>query len=250
CRWFGKLPRAGAADPPCTVPAWTRETRDEPVANRIANVNHDDGDRLGGVLGCRRYLRPRRCDDEVHLEPDQLGRQVGQPVDPILRISIDDNNILALNPPELAQPLPERVEQRRPCERGRPPKNPFPRHLSRLLLRTRRLRPCRHAAEKRDELAAPHVGHRLPSRLRPRSVYRRLNLLQRGRQVLGVDLNCSESRWSAAEASSPRAPGERRTAAFQSPLCPLWVIRVGRSRQRTRPMSALLQKRTITRSSR
>ena len=31
----------------------------------------------------------------------------GQPVDPILRISIVDDNILALNPPELAQPLPE-----------------------------------------------------------------------------------------------------------------------------------------------
>jgi hypothetical protein len=78
-------------------------------------------------------LRPRRCDDEVHLEPDQLGRQVGQPVDPILRISIVDDNILALNPPELAQPLPERVEQERPIGRGRQTKKTYPRHLSRLL---------------------------------------------------------------------------------------------------------------------
>jgi hypothetical protein len=107
---FGEHFQAGGAGVPCDVPARAREARDEPGANRIANENHDDGDRLGGVLGCRRYLRPRRCDDEVHLEPDQLGRQVGQPVDPILRISIVDDNILALNPPELAQPLPERVE--------------------------------------------------------------------------------------------------------------------------------------------
>src|SRR5262249_16466998 len=83
---------------------------------------------------------------------DQLGRQVGQPVDPTLRISIIDDNILALNPAELAQPLPERVEQGRPIGRGRQPKETYPRHLARLLLRTRRLRPRRCAAEQGDEL--------------------------------------------------------------------------------------------------
>src|SRR5262249_39733103 len=82
--------------------------------------------------GCRHSLRPERYD-EVHFEPDQLGRQVGQPVDPTLRISIVDDNILALNPPELAQPLPERVEQVRPIGRGRQAKKTYPRHLSRLL---------------------------------------------------------------------------------------------------------------------
>src|SRR5262249_36828825 len=115
-----------------------------------------DGDRLGGVPGCRHSLRPLRYD-EVHLEPDQLGRQVGQPVDPTLRISIVDDNILALNPPELAQPLPERVEQGRPIGRGRQPKETYPRHLARLLLRARRERPTRcRAAEQRDERAALH----------------------------------------------------------------------------------------------
>src|SRR5499426_197747 len=130
---FGDDFQAGAAGHPCDVPARAREARDEPGTNRIANGNHDDRDRPGGVLGCRRYLRPRRCDDEVHLEPDQLGRQVGQPVDPILRISIVDDDILALNPPELAQPLPERVEQGRPIGTGREAKKTYPRHLSRLL---------------------------------------------------------------------------------------------------------------------
>src|SRR5215472_5632611 len=125
--------QAGVSGHPCDVPAWAREARDEPGANRIANPNHDDGDRLGGVLGGRHYLRPRRCDDEVHLEPDQLGRQFGQSVDPILRISIVDDNILALNPPELAQPLPERVAPRLPIGRGRHIKKTYPRHLSRLL---------------------------------------------------------------------------------------------------------------------
>ncbi|HEY1362064.1 MAG TPA: hypothetical protein VGF60_07445 [Xanthobacteraceae bacterium] len=147
--------QAGAAGHPCDVPARAREARDEPGANRIANGNHDDGDRLGGVPGCRHSLRPLRYD-EVHLEPDQFGRQVGQLVDPTLRISIVDDNILALNPPELAQPLPERVEQGRPIGRGRQPKETYPRHLARLLLRVCRERASGRAGKKDDELAASH----------------------------------------------------------------------------------------------
>jgi hypothetical protein len=106
---FGDGFQAGVSGHPRDVPARAREARDEAGANGITNGNHDDGDRLGRVLGCRHALRPERYDD-VHLEPDQLGRQTGQPVDPILRISIVDDDIVALNPPELAQRLPERVE--------------------------------------------------------------------------------------------------------------------------------------------
>jgi hypothetical protein len=101
-------------------------------------------------------LRPERYD-EGHLEPDQLGRQVGQPVDPTLRISIVDANILALNPPELAQPLPERVEQGRPIGRGRQAKKTYPRHLSRLLRvgRERRGKEGRKQDENGDECIGP-----------------------------------------------------------------------------------------------
>jgi hypothetical protein len=82
-------------------------------------------------------LRPKRYDN-VHLEPDQFGRKVRQPVEPTLRISIVDDNILTLNPPELAQPLPERVEQGRPIGRGRHSKETYPRRRTpRLLLRAR-----------------------------------------------------------------------------------------------------------------
>ena len=153
---FGDDFQAGAAGHPCDVPARPREARDEPGANRIANGNHDDGDRLGGVLGCRHSLRPKRYD-EVHLEPDQFGRQVGQPAEPTLRISIFDNNIVALNPPELAQTLPERVEQGRPIGRGRHPKETDPRHLSRLLLCARcQLRYDSRSNYSCDETAPSH----------------------------------------------------------------------------------------------
>jgi hypothetical protein len=49
--------------------------------------------------------------------------------------------------------LPERVEQGRPIGRGRQPKETYPRHLARLLLRARRERPRRRTAEQRDEFA-------------------------------------------------------------------------------------------------
>ena len=55
--------------------------------------------------GCGR----RRRDDDVDLQPDQLGREVGQPVEPTLRESILDDDVLALDPPELTQPFPERL---------------------------------------------------------------------------------------------------------------------------------------------
>jgi hypothetical protein len=123
---FGDALQARVAGHPRDIPAWARKARDEADADGVANGNHDDGDRLGGVLCCRYSLRPERYDD-VHLEPHQLGRQVGQPVDPTLRKSIVDDNILALNPPEFAQLLPERVEQGRPIRRGRRPKVAYPR---------------------------------------------------------------------------------------------------------------------------
>src|SRR5262249_54646925 len=80
-----------------------------------------------------------------------------QPVDPTLRISIVDDNILALNPPELAQPLPERVAQGRPVGRGRHLKKTYPRHLSRLLRVGSERRGEETPGEGKDGCAPP--GH-------------------------------------------------------------------------------------------
>jgi hypothetical protein len=42
---------------------------------------------------------------------NQLGREFGQPVESAIGKSIVDDDILALNPPEFAQPLPERLNE-------------------------------------------------------------------------------------------------------------------------------------------
>src|SRR4029453_8739170 len=62
---------------PCEVAARASEIGNEAGLYRIASDRHNDGYRRGRLL--RRMAR--RCafrDDDVHLEPDQVGRE-GQP---------------------------------------------------------------------------------------------------------------------------------------------------------------------------
>src|SRR5262249_24709395 len=99
---FRKDVRTGAAEGQArNVPSRVPEAVDKPACNRIADANHDDGDRAGSVLSCNCNRRCRGYND-VHAEPDQLCREVGQPVVPILRESIIDGDVLTLNPPEFA----------------------------------------------------------------------------------------------------------------------------------------------------
>jgi hypothetical protein len=46
-----------------------------------------------------------------HLELDQLGRQVGEPLDPPLRPTVHNDEVLAFDIAELTQPLPEGVDR-------------------------------------------------------------------------------------------------------------------------------------------
>src|SRR5262245_44609026 len=149
---FASYFRADAVGQPCDVPARARQARDEPEPNRIGTTgNHDDGDRLGGVLGCRHSLCPLGHDD-VHFEPDQLDREVGQPVEPARSGSIVDDDILTLNPPELAQRLPERVE----VGPRKYPKKPYPTHLPSLLPLGGERRGEEHRTRTSEERATIH----------------------------------------------------------------------------------------------
>jgi hypothetical protein len=133
---------------------------------------------------------------------DQIGRHSRQSIVLAVRPAIFDRHVLSIDIPHLAQALAEGEQTARPGVRRCAAEEPDHRH--RRLLRARRERPrgCR-AAEQRNELTPPHVGHGgfLPPRSEPsatdgplRSVYGTLNLLQSSRQVLGADLNRSESR--------------------------------------------------------
>src|SRR4029077_20491317 len=139
------------------VAARPRQRRDEAAADRIRNARENDGD------GARFWQQRRRggCrmrKNEAGLQRDEFLRELF-PWPRVLgrhpaRVHPD---FVALRPPELLQSLPEsravglrfRVALRIAHQRPNPP-HPV------SLLRARRERPRRRAAETRDEIAPPH----------------------------------------------------------------------------------------------
>jgi hypothetical protein len=99
------------------VLARAREAGDEPAPQRIAHAHHDDGSRPGRTLGGQGGLRHDR-DDDVDLEPDQLHREVGEPLEPPLRPSGLEGDVLSLHPGELTERVAEGREEGR-IRRGR-----------------------------------------------------------------------------------------------------------------------------------
>src|SRR5215472_11430925 len=92
--------------------------------------------------------------DHRHLTAYQIGCEVGQYVVLVLRPAILDHNILALDVAGFTKALPEcgqiacTIRKRRAAEESD--------HRHCRLLRPRRERPRRRAAEQADELAALH----------------------------------------------------------------------------------------------
>ena len=77
------------------------EAGDQSVRHGITSERHDDGDRLGRLLGSGdRWHSPR--NDDVHLEPDQLGREGREPLVLSLCKSVLDRHVLALHVSDLS----------------------------------------------------------------------------------------------------------------------------------------------------
>ena len=91
-------------------------------------VRHDDRNRRRGALD-RLGRRSSRSDDHVDLEPDQLIREGGKPVETVSVISALEDDVLALDVSAVPQLLEEcgpnvpglRAGRRRTCENA-----PFP----------------------------------------------------------------------------------------------------------------------------
>src|SRR6266849_1170887 len=96
----------------CDVSTWVREARDEAAPHWIANAGDDDGDSRRRLLGGE----SRGCSpghDDVHVEPNELGREVRQPLVSPLRVSLLECNALSFHVAEIAQAYPERLPRRR-----------------------------------------------------------------------------------------------------------------------------------------
>src|SRR2546427_9708152 len=67
---------------------------------------HDDRNRLGRILGCPALRIPSRYDDDIYLEPYQLGRKLRSPIELSVGIAILDGNVLPFYVAEFAQRQP------------------------------------------------------------------------------------------------------------------------------------------------
>src|SRR5207244_659965 len=101
-----------------------------------------------------------RCENDINLEPDEFGRELGDALAASLRRAILDRDRAPLDPAEFAQPLHKGSKTTWPCPERTLRQVPDGRQLPRLP-RARRERPearrRRRAAEKGDELAPSHA---------------------------------------------------------------------------------------------
>ena len=185
------------------VAARARQACDQAGADRIGDLCEDD--RYAAGLLQQRLQRQRAADqDHVRIEAHELFRLGADAPGVGAAPAIVDAGVAAVGPPQLLQRLPERREIGLHCwiVLGERIQHANPSDAVGLL-RARREGPrCRRAAEQRDELAPFHVEHGGLPPLRAvsaadwpvRSVFHTSSLPQSGREVLGADLNCSESR--------------------------------------------------------
>src|SRR5262249_17992842 len=114
----------------------------------------DDGNRAGRSLGRERCCRAARCGDDGHLALHKLGHQCRHAIELILSPTICDYNIAAIDETAFAEAVTNCRGEMGACMGGAVMEKAN--YWHRRLLRTRRERPRRCAAEQRDECAAVH----------------------------------------------------------------------------------------------
>ena len=127
------------------VPTRSREARDEAGADRVLRQHEHDRDNRRRLLCRDGSCGPPRNDD-IDLEPDELGRNLAKPLAASLRPAIFNRDATSFDPTEFAQSLHKSGGQwalGRRCSRAQ---EPDARQLPRLLrARGERPRDCRAA---------------------------------------------------------------------------------------------------------
>ena len=117
---------------PRDVAAGPRQALNKPNCNRVTRRRHNDRDCPGSIFGSQ-SIGTTGSDDDVNLETDEIGREVGKAIASTLRISILNADVLSLNPSEVAETLPECLVPVRGSGRRDWRKKTYPRDFLRLL---------------------------------------------------------------------------------------------------------------------
>src|SRR5262249_28575906 len=121
-------------------------------SDRIVADHEDDGECRGRRLGCERRSGTSRRGDHGDLPANQICREARQPIQLVVRIAIFDRHVLALDIADVFEALAESAQAFSQRIAGSSVEKPNRRYCR--LLRARRERPRRRAAEERDKLAA------------------------------------------------------------------------------------------------
>ena len=103
-------------------------------------------------------MQVRAGDDHVHLQLHKFGRKVRQPLHVTIRLPALDDEVAALDVAEIAQPIFERVEQRRNRLGRRPQEKAHPIHLRGRLRLGNGSRDDDAARDSADESPPIHIG--------------------------------------------------------------------------------------------
>ena len=137
------------------VAARAREARDDARSNGVADVGHDHRYRIR--RGCLLRGEGARCrvrHDDIHLEPDELGGELGKTVVLTFGKAKLDDDILALDVTQVAQSRPECIDAGGPCRGRGHSQKPDPRDGRGRLLGEPRERRRQERARGDQELSA------------------------------------------------------------------------------------------------
>jgi hypothetical protein len=127
---------------------------------RDGALHKNNWDRLGRRFGCKCTIRALQYNDHGYLMANQFGDQRREPIVLTLCPPVFNRHVLAFDVTGILQASAKSGEilavRFKRCEMKKSD------HRHRRLLRARRKRPYRRAAEQRDELAPSRVKHGLP----------------------------------------------------------------------------------------
>ena len=69
----------------------------------VPGARHNDGNRLGGILGRPDPMGPSCNHDDINLEMQQLGDKLRDPIEFLLRITVLDGDVLSFDITTFAQ---------------------------------------------------------------------------------------------------------------------------------------------------